>query len=91
MDNEDILVPPPSMLADKREEIQRISLVTDEALDCQLYDSNDHYNRPAHGYIVVDRQVHGYMVEDLENEVALKAIEARILGVMSLEDSRTLL
>jgi len=64
MDEEEIVVPPPSMFADKREEIQRISLVADEALGCQSYNSNNYYNRQAHGYVDGDS----------ENEV-LKAIE----------------
>jgi len=84
MDEEKIIVPPPSMFADKREEIQRIPLVADEALEYQSSDSYHRYNRPAHGYTIKDRQVHRYMCEDLENEVAHKAIEApRTLGVMS--------
>jgi len=84
MDEEEIIVPPPSMFADKREEIQRISLVADEALDCQSYDSSYHYNRPAHGSMGKDRQVHRYLGEDFENRVALKAVETPgIRGVMS--------
>jgi len=80
IDEEEIVVPPSSMFADfadKREEIQKISLVADEALHCQPYDYNHHYKRPD-GFRVEDRQVHG-----LENEDALKAIEAqRIIEVM---------
>jgi len=84
MGEKEIIVPPPSMFADKLEEIQRISSVADEALDYQSSDSNLRYNRPAHGNMVKDRQVHRYMGDDLENEVAHKAIEApRTLGVIS--------
>jgi len=75
MDEEEIIVPPPSMFADKREEIQRISLVADKALDFQSYDSSYHYNRPAHESIGKDRQVHRYLGENFENRVALKAVE----------------
>jgi len=64
MDEEEITVPPPSMFADKREEIQRISLVVDEALGCQSYNSNWYYNRHAHGHMAEDRQAQGYMAED---------------------------
>jgi len=65
MDKGDIIVPPPSMFADKREEIQRISLVADETLGRNLNNSN--YN--------CYRQTQRYIGEDLANEVAIKAIE----------------
>jgi len=66
MDEEEIVVPPPSMFADQREEIQKISLVVDETLGSESYNSN---------YQCYDRQTHRYMGEDLANEVTINAIE----------------
>jgi len=68
MDEEEIIIPPPSMFADKREEIQRISLVADETLCNKSYNSN---------YYCYDRQNPGYMAGDSANEVAVKATEIR--------------
>jgi len=64
MDEEDIIVPPPSMFADKLEEIQRISLVADETLGRNLSISNYNCYRQTQRYI-----------GELANEVAIKAIE----------------
>jgi len=66
MDEGDIIVPPPSMFADKREEIQRISMVADEAL-CRIPSNSDPY--------CFQRQSSGYGCEDVANEVAFMAIE----------------
>jgi len=63
MDVGDVIVPPPSLFADKREEIQRISLLADEALAKALYPSVPCRERPAPS------------CEYLANEVAIKAIE----------------
>jgi len=67
IDEEEIIVPPPSMFADKREEIQRISLVADETLGSKSFNSNYHsYDR---------HQTHEYIVEDIANEVITNANE----------------
>jgi len=64
MDEEEIVIPPPSMFADQRKEIKR--LVADETLGSKSYNFDHHcYNR----------QTHGYMAKDLANEVAINAIE----------------
>jgi len=64
MDQEDIIVPPPSMFADKREEIQRISRVADEALGRESYYVNSYY---------YDNQAPGYMCGDLATQVSIEA------------------
>jgi len=63
MDEGDVIVPPPSQFADKREEIQRISLLADEALAKEFYSRVPCRVRPAP------------TCEDLAKEVAIKAIE----------------
>jgi len=68
MDEEDIIVPPPSMFADKREEIQRISLVADEALGRMSYNfKSDGFNK----------QAPRYSCGNLANDVAVNAIETQ--------------
>jgi len=64
MDQEDIIVPPPSMFADKREEIQRISRVADEALGRESYNVNSYY---------YDNPAAGYMCGDLATQVSIEA------------------
>lgn len=66
MDEGDIIVPPPSMFADKREEIQRISMVADEALSRMPYNSDPY---------CFQRQTSSFACGDLANEVAFRAIE----------------
>lgn len=66
MDQGEIIVPPPSMFADKREEIQQISLVADEALGTIFRNyTPDCFNE----------QVADYTSETIAHEVALRAIE----------------
>jgi len=66
MDEGDSIVPPPSMFADKREEIQRISVVADEVI-CRMPYNSDPY--------CFKKQSSSLLCEDIANEVALKAIE----------------
>jgi len=66
MDEGDSIVPPPSMFADKREEIQRISVVADEVI-CRMPYNSDPY--------CFEKQSSSLLCEDIANEVALKAIE----------------
>jgi len=66
MDEGDIIVPPPSMFADKREEIQRISMVADEALCRMPCNSNPYY---------FQGQSSSFTCGDIANEVAFRAIE----------------
>jgi len=77
MDEGDIIVPPPSMFADKRDEIQRISMVADEAL-CSVP-----YNFDPYCY---QKQSSSVACGDLANEVAFRAIETpRPAGVKGRE------
>jgi len=66
MDEGDIIVPPPTMFSDKREEIQRISLVADETICKRPYNS-DHY--------CFQMQSTSLACGDIANEVAFRAIE----------------
>jgi len=73
MDEGDIIVPPPSMFADKREEIQRISMVADEALCTMPYNSDPY---------CFQRQSSSLTCADLAKVVAFRAIEtSRPAGV----------
>jgi len=66
MEQEDIIVPPPSMFADKREEIQRISRVADEALGRESSYVNSYY---------YDNEGPGYMCGDLAAQDAIETID----------------
>jgi len=66
IDQGEIIVPPPSMFADKREEIQQISLVADEALGTIFRNSAPDCFK---------EQVDDYTSETVAHEVALRAIE----------------
>jgi len=68
MDEGDIIVPPPSMFADKREEIQRISMVADEAL-CRMP------CKPNPNPYCFQGQPSSFACGDIANEVAFRAIE----------------
>jgi len=65
IDEGEIIVPPPSMFADKREEIQQISIVADEALGTIFRNSADCFNE----------RVADYTSEIFPHEVAFRAIE----------------
>jgi len=66
IDEEEVVVPPPSQFADKRDEIQQVSLLVEEAL-CREF-----YNRDSH---CQDRALRSYIPQDLNSDAALKAIE----------------
>jgi len=66
IDEEDIVVPPPSQFADKRDEIQQVSLLVEEALCREFYNTDAHYQ---------DRELRSYIPQDPERHAVLKANE----------------
>jgi len=66
IDEEEIVVPPPSQFADKRDEIQQVSLLVEEALRREFYKTDSLYE---------GRELRGYIPQNSEREAALKPIQ----------------
>jgi len=66
MDEEEIIVPPPCQFADKRDEIQQISLLAEEALCRESCTTESH---------CYDREMRNYVSQDVERDDVLTAIQ----------------